>query len=233
MFYVLVTGANRGIGLALTQAFLAAGDFVIATCRSPKTSAALAQLAAAYPQTCAVVALDVTDAAAQQRALAQISQKIRQIDILVNNAGILRPSQSWTAVSATDLHDSFAVNTIAPLAVSQTFLPLLRASANAKIVNITMPTSAIEKLSRTENHAYIASRYALNGLTKMMAQELGAEGIVAVGLYPGYIKTDMNDHADAAVAAETAVPLLVDLIHGLEMAYSGTCLLSNGRSFPW
>lgn len=113
-------------------------------------------------------------------------------------------------------------------------LPLLQKAVLPRIVNITMPTRALSALqNRTSNHHYIASRYALNALVKMVAVELGEAGIVTIALYPGYIQTDMNQHDAKAVPADTAVPKLVPLIANLTAEQNGLCLMPDGSSFDW
>lgn len=128
---------------------------------------------------------------------------------------------------------SFAVNTVAPMMVIQAFVDLLEKGENPKIVNITMPTPPISKLPKMGNHHYVASRYALNGLTKLTALELAEKGIITVGLYPGYLKTDMNNHSEQAANIEEGIPLAADVIDGLTMEQNGLALLPNGKVYEW
>lgn len=231
---VLITGANRGIGLALTRAFLASGYRVIASCRNPNAATALQALETDHPGELHLVELDVVDPASLANLVPTVEQICDCIDVLVNNAGILLPSDSFRQISAAGLRQSFAVNSIAPLMVWQTLLPLLKKAARPRIVNMTMPTRALSLLqNRTSNHHYIASRYALNALVKMAADELAEEGLVTIALYPGYVQTDMNDYDAQAETADTAVPKLVPLIAALTAAQNGLCLLPDGSSFDW
>jgi NAD(P)-dependent dehydrogenase (short-subunit alcohol dehydrogenase family) len=131
------------------------------------------------------------------------------------------------------LTQSFAVNSIAPLLVSQQFLLLLQTSSSPKIVNVTAPTRPISQLQRTENHSYMARRYAMNALTKMMALELRPLGVLVVALWPSYLKTDMNDMAEDATPPEEALPQVVDLIDNLTWDHTGSCLMPNGEIFAW
>jgi NAD(P)-dependent dehydrogenase (short-subunit alcohol dehydrogenase family) len=100
-------------------------------------------------------------------------------------------------------------------------------------VNITMPTQPISKLIRTENHPYIASRYALNSLTKMLALELGEFGITTIGLYPGMIQTDMNQYSTAAVPAAEGILKAVDTIQNITPDQNGLAILPDGTVYDW
>jgi NAD(P)-dependent dehydrogenase (short-subunit alcohol dehydrogenase family) len=231
---VFITGANRGIGLALTKAFLDGDYLVIASCRVPEQAVALQALQAAKPARLHIVELDVVQPDSLTNLPAAVEKISDQIDVLINNAGVLLPSNNFSQISAASLRQSFEVNSIAPIMVWQTLLPLLQKAVLPRVVNITMPTQALSALqNRTSNHHYIASRYALNALVKMAAAELGQAGIVTIALYPGYIQTDMNQHDTKAEPAETAVSKLVPLIANLTAEHNGLCLMPDGSSFDW
>jgi NAD(P)-dependent dehydrogenase (short-subunit alcohol dehydrogenase family) len=99
-------------------------------------------------------------------------------------------------------------------------------------VNLTAPTPPISKYPRAVNHAYMASRYALNALTKMIALEWESKGIITVALWPGYISTDMN-RDPAAAPVETAIPLAAQVIDSLTADHNGCCLLPDGTRYDW
>jgi NAD(P)-dependent dehydrogenase (short-subunit alcohol dehydrogenase family) len=171
MLSIFITGTNRGIGLAFVREYLARGELVFAACRLPAAASHLQQLKQIYGNQLVLLRLDVTDPTGLKAAAERIQQHISSLDILINNAGVFFPSTSISDLHPEALTESFAVNSIAPLLVSQRFLLLLRTSSSPKIVNITAPTRPLSQLERTEHHSYVASRYALNALTKMMALE--------------------------------------------------------------
>lgn len=231
MNQILITGANRGIGYEFARQYLIRGCRVFAACRQPTEK--LLSLQQEYGDQITLVEMDVTHSAQIQTAYEIICQHTDKLDLLINNAGILRKSERFTEIQPDALLESFAVNTIAPVSVIQRFVPLLEKGQNPKIVNITMPTLPIEKLSSTSNHMYLASRYALNALTKMIALELAPKGIITVALWPGYIKTDMNHMAEEASPAEEMIPKDIEVIESLTMAQNGRCFLPDGRVYSW
>jgi NAD(P)-dependent dehydrogenase (short-subunit alcohol dehydrogenase family) len=226
---VLITGASRGLGHALTREYLARGARVFAGVRDPARAPELRALAA---DNLVVVPLDVR-AERDIRAAAELVVSVSGgLDRLVNNAGIMHESTGLAEVDGERTRDLLHVNTVGPLLVAQRFLPLLR--PGGRLVNITMPTRPIADVARaTTNHAYIASRYALNALTRMIAVEFaGTERIVAA-LWPGHLRTDMSHHAEEATPLAEAVPGVVDLVERLGPADHGACLMPDGSHFPW
>jgi NAD(P)-dependent dehydrogenase (short-subunit alcohol dehydrogenase family) len=230
---IFITGTNRGIGLAFVREYLARGERVFAACRAPESASHLQQLKQTYGDQLILLPLDVTEPDALQPTVQRVQQDTATLDILINNAGVFFSSNSIADLRLEMLNQSFAVNSIAPLLVSQQLLPLLQSSASPKIVNITAPTRPLSQLQRTEHHSYLASRYALNAMTKMMALELRPLGMLVVALWPGYLRTDMNNMAEDATPPEKALPQVVDLINNLTWEHAGCCLLPDGQIFDW
>ena len=230
---VLVTGANRGIGLAFVSAYLERGKRVIATCRQPSQSNQLHELQQTYGEAIIILPMDVTDP--QQIAACQdeVARRVDALHLLINNAGILRQAMQLTQIEMRDLLESFHVNAAGPVIVAKAFLELLRAGAPSKLVNITMPTQPLSKLERTENHPYIASRYALNSLTKMLALELREYGITTIGLYPGMIQTDMNGYSVEAIPAAEGILKAVSAIESITQEQNGLAILPDGTIYDW
>lgn len=233
MLNVLITGANRGIGLALVREYLQRGRRVVATCRQPEQASALQALKDKYAEQLIMMQVDVTSYEQIIRCREQVGEKLDALHLLINNAGILRSSEHLADIKSADLMQSFQVNAVAPLLMAQAFANLLSAGAPSKLVNITMPTPPISKLARTDNQIYVSSRYALNALTKMISLELGKQGITTIGFYPGYIQTDMNHYAEQAMPAELAIPTAVDTIEAVTSDQNGMAILSNGQIYDW
>ena len=233
MHNVLITGANRGIGLAFVSAYLQGGDRVIATCRHPSQANHLHELQHRYPTALDVLPMDVTDPEQITACQAEVAKRVDSLHLLINNAGILRHAEKLAQIEMHDLMDSFQVNAAGPVMVIKAFVDLLRAGAPSKLVNITMPTQPISRWSRVENQNYVASRYALNSLTKMIALELGELGITTIGLYPGMIQTDMNQYSPEAIPAAEGIPKAVDTIQSITPEQNGLALLPDGRVYDW
>jgi len=183
----LVTGANRGIGLAVVKVLVAQGDKVFAACRKPKDASELAALQKTHPGNLDIVELDADSDASVQAAAGKVSGKAARLDALINMAGImLRPHDAKLEdLDFQHCRDTFETNVLGPLRVAKFFLPLLRKSQGARIVNVT---SGIGSLSGTDNphfYAYGASKSALNKVSRTLALELKKENIVVVALDPG------------------------------------------------
>jgi NAD(P)-dependent dehydrogenase (short-subunit alcohol dehydrogenase family) len=230
---VLVTGANRGIGLAFVSAYLQRGSRVIATCRQPSQASELHELQQTYGESIIILPMDVADPQQIAACQAEVAKRIDALHLLINNAGILRQSARLAEIEMHDLMDSFQVNAAGPVMVAKAFLELLRAGAPSKLVNITMPTRPVSNWTRTDNHPYIASRYALNSLTKMLALELAGFGITTIGLYPGMIQTDMNGYSVEAVPAAEGIPLAINTIESITPDQNGLAILPDGTIYNW
>jgi NAD(P)-dependent dehydrogenase (short-subunit alcohol dehydrogenase family) len=228
---ILVTGANRGIGLGFVQYYLSQGERVFATYRA--RGERLFELQLQYPERLTIVALDVTDYESIEAARGVVGDVTQSLDVLLNNAGVFFPSESFKEATGEGLLESFRVNAIAPLRMAKRFVDLLEAGNNPRLVNITMPTPPLAKLTRTANHSYVASRYALNALTKMLALELAEKGIITAALWPGFLRTDMNNMNLEATPVAEGIPAAAKVIDSLTMEHNGTCLLPDGKIYDW
>lgn len=224
---VLITGASRGIGLALTREYLSRGARVFAGVRDPAKAPALRDL---VTDRLTVVAMDVRSSGDIDAAGALVARH-GGLDVLINNAGVHAPSATLADVDGERMRDLLDVNTVGPLLVARRFVPLLR--PGARLVNLTAPTRPIAELSRAQHHAFVASRYALNALTKMIALELAGAATTVVAMWPGYLRTDLNGHAEDATPLAEAIPGVVDLIERLGTADHGACVMPDGSHFPW
>jgi len=230
---VLVTGANRGVGLAFVSAYLQRGSRVIATCRQPSQANQLHELQQTHGEALIILPIDVADPQQIAECQVKVAKRVDALHLLINNAGILRQSARLAEIEMHDLMDSFQVNAAGPVMVAKAFVELLRDGAPSKLVNITMPTQPISKLDRTENHPYIVSRYALNSLTKMLALELAEFGITTIGLYPGMIQTDMNQYSAEAVPAAEGILKAISTIESITPDQNGLALLPDGTTYNW
>lgn len=224
---VLITGANRGIGLALAARFAAKSWNVIATARDP-ASRELDALVRANENAIRAIALDVVDPA----AIAKLAAETRDvpIDVLVNNAGV--PGRTaFGDVTADEIRDVFAVNTFAPLLVTQA----LRANLahGGKVVNVSSVLGSIESSRGAAGYlTYAMSKAALNMFTVQLAATLAKREIAVLALHPGWVQTRMGG-SGAAIDVDTSADGMMRVIEDLDIETSGSYLAYDGSVIPW
>jgi NAD(P)-dependent dehydrogenase (short-subunit alcohol dehydrogenase family) len=221
---VLITGANRGIGLECARQFAAKGYRVIGTARDPADARELSAVADF------VEPLQVTDAASVT-ALAHRLHGV-PIDMLVNNAGVFeRKDVTVDTVDFAVMEQTLAVNTLGPLRVTQALLPNLRAGKRRTILNLSSQLGSIAD-SSGRWYAYRASKAALNQINKTLSAELAPEGFICVVLHPGWVRTDMGG-AGATYSPQESVGGLIAVIEQLRPSDTGRFYDFKGTPLPW
>ncbi|MDV5146716.1 oxidoreductase [Streptomyces sp. SBC-4] len=180
----LITGANSGFGRAFAEAAIAAGDVVVAAARRPGT---LDELVAAHPDQVDAVALDVTDAAAVDRVVAEAAERHGRIDVLVNNAGRTHVGSVEETVDA-ELRSLFDLHVFGPAALTRAVLPHMRARRSGAIVQLS---SVGGQASMAGFGAYSATKFALEGMSEALAAEVGPLGIRVLIVEPGAFRTSL------------------------------------------
>ncbi len=222
---VLITGANRGIGLALAEQFVQRGYQVIGTARDTKKAKELETLGAEVQQ------LDVTD----QGSVDALEQHLkgRTIDILINNAGIVgHTSKEFADLDVNALAKVYDVNALGPLRVMQALFNNVVESEQKLVVNISSTMGSIERNSWGTTVGYRASKAALNMINKTMAVDYGKQGLTFVVMHPGYVKTDMNA-GEGQYTAEQSAAGLTKVITGLSHKHNGMFFDHLGKELPW
>jgi NAD(P)-dependent dehydrogenase (short-subunit alcohol dehydrogenase family) len=223
----LVTGAARGIGLALCRTLRDRGRRVIAVCRH--RSPELAALAGADPEVRIEEGVDVTSyeaLAALERRLADVAVRIEE---LICNAGILR-EDDLDHLSFDEIRDQFEVNALGPLRTVRALRGSL--GAGSKVALITSRMGSIADNGSGGYYGYRMSKAALNIAGVSLAHDLAPDGVAVVILHPGYVRTDMTDRQGNIEPAEAARQL-VDRIDALTAESSGRFLHANGQPLPW
>jgi NAD(P)-dependent dehydrogenase (short-subunit alcohol dehydrogenase family) len=230
MANVLITGANRGIGLELAKQYAEAGDRVFAFCRAPGAAAALNDLARASAGRVSVHAMDVADENSIRAAAKTVGDQ--QIDILINNAGIRGgEKQSLEDTdNTTDWIEAFKVMAIGPFRVVQAFLKNLRAADNPKVMTVTSQMGA-STWPMGGSYAYGSAKAAVNRVMIALAHDLKGQLIVAL-IHPGWVRTDMGG-AKADIAPEESAAGIRKVIAGLMKADSGKFYKWNGDVHAW
>ena len=223
---VLITGANRGIGLELARQYAADRWSVIATCRDPKSAGELRALKGDIR----IEALEVTDEK-QLQALAKALAGT-PIDVLLNNAGMLTGYEAFGQTDTRSWLQTLHVNTIAPLHMAEAFVDHVAGSQQKKIASITSGMGSIGRNTSGSAYAYRTSKAALNMAMATAANELRARGVIVAVISPGWVKTDMGG-ADANLMPEESAAGIRRVIAGLNPQASGRFFNYSGEEIPW
>jgi NAD(P)-dependent dehydrogenase (short-subunit alcohol dehydrogenase family) len=227
---ILITGANRGIGLELAGQFAADGWVVLACCRNPAAAGALQALAEQHASI-AIHPLDVTDYA----HVAALSAQLRDwpIDILVNNAGIYGSGgSSFGEVDPADWRRVLEVNTIAPLMLAQAFVEQVAASRQKVIAVISSKVGSIADNSSGGSYPYRSSKTAVNQVVKCLSIDLAGLGISALSLHPGWVQTEMGG-PNAEISTAQSAAGLKSILQAAGPAQNGKFIEYNGDPIPW
>ena len=228
-YQLLITGANRGLGLEFVKQYLADGWRVIACCRNPLGASALINLAATSGGRLSVRALDVADFA-QVEQLAE-TLKGQAIDLLINNAGFY-PEGEFGAVDYADWAQAFRINTMAPMKMTECFVAHVAASRLRKIATLSSKMGSIADNGSGGSYLYRSSKTAVNMVMKSLAIDLQARGIAALTLHPGWVLTDMGG-PNALISAEQSVSGMRQVIAQLTMENAGRFVAYDGKEIPW
>jgi NAD(P)-dependent dehydrogenase (short-subunit alcohol dehydrogenase family) len=233
---VLITGANRGLGLEHARQFAAQGWRVVACARSPERAADLQKLAAEYPQEIALETLDVTDFDAVDALGERLADE--PLDLLLNNAGTYGPQgapagMAYQGLDAMDYRiwrQMLEVNLLAPFRVAVAMQPALRRAARPLLVMMSSDLGSIANNQQGHSYAYRSTKAGLNMLTKGIAVEW--PGIIVVAMAPGWCRTDLGG-ADAVVDPVDSVREQQKVFATLTPADSGRFIDRFGETVAW
>ncbi|XP_052060125.1 C-factor-like isoform X1 [Mytilus californianus] len=244
---VLITGANRGLGLELVKQFLrlpSPPKTLLATCRSPENAKDLNDLASKHSNV-KILKLDVTKPADSGESTTKLAGYLAKegLNLLINNAGIAYKKQFLGNLEKQTLIEQFDVNIFGPILVSQALLPYIKQAAKsstytslncnrAAIVNMSSILGSIAENQSGGLYPYRTSKAALNMLTKNMNVDLKSEGILCFCMHPGWVQTDMGG-PNAAVVKETSIAGILDVMSKMNGETSDIFIDYSGQSVPW
>ena len=220
---VLITGANRGVGLALARHYHANDWHVIGVCRSSADSAS--ELKAVAHQV--IDSIDVTQAADVARLAATLGDQ--RVQVLINNAGVLN-DESLGSLDFESIRQQMEVNAYAPLRVVEALLNNL--GSGSKIANITSRMGSIADNDSGGRYGYRASKAALNAFGRSLAMDLKSQGIAVIQIHPGYVQTRMVNFG-GLITPQQAAAGIAERISALTLDTTGGFWHRNGTELPW
>jgi NAD(P)-dependent dehydrogenase (short-subunit alcohol dehydrogenase family) len=221
---IVITGANRGIGLALAKKLAARGEEVHGTARSPKDAKELATTRGVT-----VHALDVRDDASALELARSLGPA--GIDVLVNNAGIASGWENLSSFDAKLALEVFDTNAVGVIRVTRALLPQLRA-AKGKVFHVSSGMGSIGDNRMGGAYGYRMSKAALNMAGRTLAIELAGDKVASIVVEPGWVKTDMGG-SGATITADESASQLIALFDRLGMESTGKFFRRDGDVFPW
>jgi NAD(P)-dependent dehydrogenase (short-subunit alcohol dehydrogenase family) len=227
-YQVLITGANRGIGLEFVQQYAADGWRVLACCRDPQSATDLQALAKANPQV-RVFALDVADF--NQIDSLALALKGEVIDVLINNAGVY-PHSAFGDTNYEEWVTAFKINSMAPLKMAEAFVQHLTKSQLKKMATLTSKMGSIDDNTSGESYSYRSSKTAVNMVMKSLSIDLKPYGISVVTLHPGWVQTNMGG-PNALINTHTSVMGLRQVIEQLNLSNTGQFRAFDGKEIAW
>ena len=228
---VLVTGANRGLGLEFVRQYAQAGWKSYAACRAPESAKELKALQDQHAGRITILSLDVTDAASVRTA----AEKLRgePIDLLLNNAGVGGPpAQKIGSFDYAAWSQVLDVNVLGPARVIEAFVGNVAKGRDKRIVTVTSRMGSIADNSSGGSYAYRSSKAGVNAVVKSFSIDLAPRGITCVVVHPGWVRTDMGG-AGGKLAPAESVKSLRALIDGLSATDSGKFFDVDGEVLPW
>jgi NAD(P)-dependent dehydrogenase (short-subunit alcohol dehydrogenase family) len=235
---VLITGANRGLGLEFALQYAADGWRVHACCRNPSTASDLAELAGSAKGQVVVHRLDPGDFSAVDALADELSSE--PIDLLLNNAGsytqggyaAARPEQALGNSDFEDWQNVFRINVFAPMKMAEAFVDHLASAEQGKLVTISSNMGSIGLNDSGGSYGYRSSKAAVNCVMRSLSLDLAEKGIIVALLHPGWVSTDMGG-PDADITPQVSVSGMRRVIGSLQPEQSGCFKSYQGKSLPW
>jgi NAD(P)-dependent dehydrogenase (short-subunit alcohol dehydrogenase family) len=228
---IVITGAGRGIGLALTELYLERVNRVAGTYRTATTAKGLLDLKAKYPDSLFTIELDVASESSISNASAPIISIFSQLDLLINNAGVL-PDEQKQQLNQSNFISAMSTNVYGPISVTKSLSGLLAAAGSAVVCNVSSIMGSISQKSSSGQYAYSVSKAALNMATKMLSVELKGKRIAVISIHPGWVKTEMGG-PNATLEVSESTEGIIKLLERVTFAETGKFLNWDGSEISW
>ena len=230
MATILVTGANRGLGIEFVEQYLNEGNEVIATYRNKNSSMDLIEMGNERSNL-KLLQLDVSS----NKSLNSFAENLGDspIDIFINNAGVYGPrNSSFGNVDEENWIPAIKINAIAPILLTQLIIKNIRSGADKKLIYITSKMGSIDDNKGGGAYVYRSSKTALNAVVKSLSVDLENEGMTVALIHPGWVKTDMGG-PNALIDKETSVRGMTEVISNLDISSTGNFYNYDGSIIPW
>ncbi len=231
MSTLLITGANRGLGLEFCRQYADQGDHVIAACRDPEQAHMLRTLAGRFGNI-EIAALDVADFGQIDSLSKRLAE--RSIDVLINNAGIYgdRSEAGFGRLNYDDWMRTLTVNGVAPVKMAEAFMPQLLRGQRKLIASVSSLMGSLADNTSGGSLLYRSSKAALNAAMKSLSIDLRSKSIGVLILHPGWVRTDMGG-PNGLIDVETSVSGMKRCIDNFDMADTGRFIRYDGNGAPW
>ena len=227
---VMITGANRGLGLEFLKQYAQQGWEVIGTCRDLSQAVEASAIADESAQV-TLYPLEVTDV----DSVTQLAQSLsdRSIDVLILNAGVMaKQSQNLGSLDQQDFLHAFNVNTVMPALMIQVFKEHVARSDRKVIVGMSSTLGSIANNTDGALYSYRASKAALNAVVRSASHDLKSDGVTVLAMHPGWVQTDMGG-PQALITTEVSIAGMCEVIEGAGLEQSGTFVSYDGSELPW
>ena len=228
---ILITGANRGLGLGLVKNYLENNEKVFCTTRNISKSKELKLLKEKHTNSLEICELDLLDKDSPN-ILSNFLEN-EPIDLFINNAGVIgKSAQHFKSVSLDSWLEVLKVNLIAPLLITQSIIKNIEKSSEKKIYILSSKVGSIEDNKSGGMYVYRSSKTALNQIVKSLSIDLKPLGISVISLHPGWVRTDMGG-PNALISVEESVNGMVGVISNTNISNSGQFINYDGTELPW
>lgn len=230
MTTILITGANRGIGLEFTKQYLSQNYKVLACCRDSSQAEQLKQLQGDFASELLIIELDLNSEASLQQLKTTLAKA--PIDIVINNAAIFKLEDAHYQLNSKSWQNFFQTNAIAPYLIAQLLMENIELGTQKKIINISSEMGSMSLNHEGGYTPYRASKAALNAITKNLAIEVKAKHITVVAIHPGWVQTDMGG-SNGLLSPAASVAAMRSLIAQFRINDSGKFYDYTGKELAW